>query len=135
MIDFALGSPRSMPPRLLFTSSIGIVQWLFNHNVIMQHLHIYIILLAWSNIPPAPEDAITDLSIISMSGYSESKWVSERILFTARQQMVLLPVIICVGQLCSGMNGNWNTREWFPALARASQIVKGVPDNEGVSFT
>ncbi|KAF8521638.1 hypothetical protein BU17DRAFT_87898 [Hysterangium stoloniferum] len=116
MIDLALSSPLPTPPRLLFTSSIG--------NII-----------SWCNIPPAVEDAITDLSIITPSGYSESKWVSERILFTARQQTTLRPVIVRVGQLCGGINGNWNTREWFPALARASQVVSGVPDNEGlISF-
>ncbi|KAF8513307.1 hypothetical protein BU17DRAFT_95460 [Hysterangium stoloniferum] len=116
MIDLALRSPRPTPPRLLFTSSIGIIK-------------------SWCNIPPAIEGDITDLSIINTSGYSESKWVSERILFTARQHTSLRPVIVRVGQLCGGINGNWNTREWFPALARASQVVEGVPDNSGlVSF-
>jgi len=79
MIDLALASPQPTPPRLLFTSSIG------NIN-------------AWSDIPPAAEDAITDLSIITPSGYSESKWVSERILYTAREQTALHPVIVRVGQ-------------------------------------
>ncbi|KIJ48229.1 hypothetical protein M422DRAFT_124216, partial [Sphaerobolus stellatus SS14] len=43
--------------------------------------------------------------------------------------------IVRVGQLAGGINGNWNAREWFPSLVRASQVVKGAPEIEGlVSF-
>ncbi|KIJ25871.1 hypothetical protein M422DRAFT_144228, partial [Sphaerobolus stellatus SS14] len=43
--------------------------------------------------------------------------------------------IIRVGQLSGGLNGNWNAREWFPSLVRASQVVKGAPETQGlVSF-
>jgi thioester reductase-like protein len=88
---------------------------------------------AWADIPPIVEGPITDLSLISSSGYGESKWVSERLLWAAGQSTALRPIIIRVGQLSGGMNGNWNVREWFPALARASQVVGGVPENFGVS--
>jgi thioester reductase-like protein len=89
---------------------------------------------AWVDIPPVVEDPVTDLNLISSSGYSESKWVSERLLWAAGQSTPLRPIIIRVGQLCGGINGNWNVREWFPALARASQVVGGVPQNFGVSL-
>jgi len=116
MIDLALKSPHSSPPRVMFTSSIGNVK-------------------AWSDISPVPEAPVTDLSLINTSGYSESKWVSERLLWTAGHSTALRPVVVRVGQLCGGINGNWNAREWFPALVRASQVVGGAPDNRGlVSF-
>ncbi|KIJ49872.1 hypothetical protein M422DRAFT_160371 [Sphaerobolus stellatus SS14] len=70
-----------------------------------------------------------------MAGYSESKWISEQILEAAHRNTALKPVIIRVGQLSGGLNGNWNTREWFPSLVRASQVVKGAPETQGlVSF-
>jgi len=75
---------------------------------------------------------LNDLSVISPVGYAESKWVSEQILEAAYHHTAMKPVIVRVGQLAGGLNGNWNTHEWFPALVRASQVVRGAPDNEGV---
>jgi len=116
MIDLALQSPHASPPRLMFTSSIGIIK-------------------GWTDIPPIVEGPVTDLSLIAASGYGESKWVSERLLWAASQSTTLRPVVVRVGQLSGGINGNWNVREWFPALTRASQVVGGVPENRGlVSF-
>ncbi|KIJ40867.1 hypothetical protein M422DRAFT_780553 [Sphaerobolus stellatus SS14] len=114
MIDLALGSPQLIPPRIIFTSSIGIVK-------------------AWSNIESVPEGPLSDLTLINAVGYSESKWVSEQILETASRQTPLKPVIVRVGQLCGGVNGNWNSREWFPSLVRAAQVVGGAPDTEGLA--
>ncbi|KIJ49844.1 hypothetical protein M422DRAFT_246210 [Sphaerobolus stellatus SS14] len=116
MVDLALGSPLPTPPRVMFTSSIGNVK-------------------SWANLPPIAEEPITDLSLINMAGYGESKWISEQILEAAHRNTALKPVIVRVGQLAGGINGNWNAREWFPSLVRASQVVKGAPEIEGlVSF-
>ncbi|KIJ25888.1 hypothetical protein M422DRAFT_273122 [Sphaerobolus stellatus SS14] len=116
MVDLALGSPLPTPPRVMFTSSIGNIK-------------------SWSNLPPVAEEPVTDLSLINMAGYSESKWISEQILEAAHRNTALKPVIIRVGQLSGGLNGNWNAREWFPSLVRASQVVKGAPETQGlVSF-
>ncbi|KAF8585451.1 acetyl-CoA synthetase-like protein [Ramaria rubella] len=116
MIDLALRSPHTSPPGVMFISTIGIIK-------------------SWANIPPVAEAPVTDIALINTPGYSESKWVSERILFTAAQSTVLRPVVVRVGQLSGGVNGNWNAHDWFPALVRASQVIKGVPDNAGrVSF-
>ncbi|KAF8585449.1 hypothetical protein K439DRAFT_1561338 [Ramaria rubella] len=98
MIDLALKSLHASPPHVMFTSSIGNVK-------------------SWADIPPVAKSPVIDLSLINTSGYSESKWVSERILRTAGQSTPLHPVIVHVGQLSGGVNGNWNMREWFPALA------------------
>ncbi|KAF8576897.1 hypothetical protein K439DRAFT_1640168 [Ramaria rubella] len=50
-----------------------------------------------------------------------------RIVFCGMLDIRLLLCIICMGQLSGGVNGNWNTREWFPALV--GQVVGGAPDN------
>ncbi|GJJ06110.1 hypothetical protein Clacol_000299 [Clathrus columnatus] len=97
-------SPLTSPPTLLFTSTVGIIK-------------------DWLGVPSIPELPTTDIDTINTSGYAESKWVSERILLTAEEQTTLKPVIIRVGQLSGGINGNWNMREWFPALIRGSQVV------------
>ncbi|KAF8514478.1 hypothetical protein JB92DRAFT_2789445 [Gautieria morchelliformis] len=116
MVDLALQSPHPSPPRVMFTSSIGNVK-------------------AWADIPPVTEGPFTDMARVNASGYSESKWVSERILWAAGHTTSIRPVIARVGQLCGGVNGNWNSREWFPALVRAGQVVGGLPSNRGlVSF-
>ncbi|GJJ12703.1 putative NRPS-like protein biosynthetic cluster [Clathrus columnatus] len=116
LIDLALASPHTTPPRLVFTSSIGIVK-------------------LWANIPVIPEAPINDIDIINSTGYSESKWICEQILETASKETSLEPVIVRVGQICGGINGNWNAREWFPALVKVSLVLKALPEREGlVSF-
>ncbi|GJJ05917.1 putative secondary metabolism biosyntheticenzyme [Clathrus columnatus] len=115
LIDFALSSPYSTPPRILFTSSVGIIK-------------------TWANIPPVKEEPFEDINLLQTSGYGESKWVSERILTIAELKTGLKPVIIRVGQLSGGMNGNWTTREWFPSIVTASRIIGSLPDYEGVCF-
>ncbi|KAF8576894.1 acetyl-CoA synthetase-like protein [Ramaria rubella] len=116
MVDLALKSPHASPPRVMFTSSVGIIK-------------------SSTDIPPVAESPVTDLSLINASGYGESKWISERILWNAGHSTALHPVVVRVGQLSGGVNGNWNSREWFPALVRASQVVGGAPDNAGlISF-
>ncbi|GJJ05918.1 putative secondary metabolism biosyntheticenzyme [Clathrus columnatus] len=114
LVNFALSSPYSTPPRLLFTSSVGIIK-------------------KWANIPPIKEEPFDDISLLQNSGYGESKWVSERILKIAELETGLKPVIIRVGQLSGGMNGNWTTREWFPSIVTASRIIGSLPDYEGVA--
>ncbi|GJJ05919.1 putative NRPS-like protein biosynthetic cluster [Clathrus columnatus] len=114
LINFALSSPYSTPPRLLFTSSVGTIK-------------------KWANIPPIKEEPFYDISLLQTSGYGESKWVSERILTIAELETALKPVIIRVGQLSGGMNGNWTTREWFPSIVIASQIIGSLPDYGGVA--
>ena len=80
------------------------------------------------------ESPFTDLTHVNVSGYSESKWVSERILWAACQETSLRPVIIRVGQLCGGINGNWNHKEWFPAMVTACRVLGGLPSYRGVSI-
>jgi thioester reductase-like protein len=67
------------------------------------------------------------------SGYSESKWVSERLLEIAAAETPLQPTIIRVGQICGGPNGFWNDKEWVPSLIRSSIHLKCLPSSEQVN--
>ena len=63
-------------------------------------------------------------------GYTESKWVSERLIEFARAETSLDAVIVRVGQLSGGLNGSWNTAEWFPSMVRSGIHLKCFPSME-----
>ena len=73
-----------------------------------------------------------DAKVAAGTGYTESKWVAEQILAKAEESTPLKPVTVRVGQLCGGLNGAWNTNEWFPALVQASNVVRHIPDSHKV---
>jgi thioester reductase-like protein len=64
---------------------------------------------------------------------SESKWVGERILEQAAEETTLRPIIVRAGQICGGINGQWNTTEWFPNLVKSSLHLRALPGGNGVS--
>ncbi|KDQ13757.1 hypothetical protein BOTBODRAFT_188241 [Botryobasidium botryosum FD-172 SS1] len=113
LADLALASPHPNPPRLVFTSSISVVR-------------------NWKSAEPVPEDSLKDPAVAIGSGYSESKWVSERILQIAADETALRPVIVRVGQLSGAANGSWNQREWLPSVVRSGQVLGVLPQAEGM---
>lgn len=66
------------------------------------------------------------------TGYSESKWVAERVLTQAAQTKSLEALIVRVGQVCGGPNGAWNAHEWFPAVVQSAHKVGCFPDDPRV---
>ncbi|TDL25104.1 hypothetical protein BD410DRAFT_697901, partial [Rickenella mellea] len=89
LVDLALASPFSSPTRIVFTSSVAVVQ-------------------GWKEGCPVPEIFVTDPSVAIGSGYGESKWIAERILEEAGKNTTLAPVVVRVGQLCgSTKHGSW----------------------------
>ncbi|KAH9841046.1 uncharacterized protein C8Q71DRAFT_890574 [Rhodofomes roseus] len=108
LIDFALSSPRPSPPRTLFTSSIGVFQ------------NIEGVQLAEQFISPA---------VAVGSGYSELKWVAERILMEAAEKTSLETLVVRVGQICGGPDGAWNAHEWFPSMVQSATILGCFPDD------
>ena len=70
--------------------------------------------------PAAPESA-------TINGYSQSKWVSERILEVAAEQTSLRPMIVRIGQVSGGVNGCWNPLEWIPGIVQSTALTKSVP--------
>ena len=68
------------------------------------------------------------------TGYSESKWVCERVLEAAASKTTLRPVVVRLGQISGSPSGAWNISEWFPSLVRSSAYIKAVPDVNQVSL-
>ncbi|THG97884.1 hypothetical protein EW026_g4198 [Hermanssonia centrifuga] len=112
LVDLCLASPYVQPPRLLFTSSVGVFR-------------------QYDGPTYALEEPIEDPSVVAGTGYSESKWIGERILAAASEKAGLCAASVRVGQICGGVNGNWNEREWFPSVVKSAQYVGCLPDVEG----
>ena len=90
----------------------------------------------WTLSSAVPEEVLALSSISPKTGYGQSKWVAEQVLYEARAQRDLETTIVRVGQLCgSRISGNWNPWEWFTALVRSAQLesVKSLPNFPGVS--
>ncbi|OBZ76703.1 Linear gramicidin synthase subunit D [Grifola frondosa] len=112
LVDLALSSPSLAPPRLLFMSSIGILQ-----NPTFSG--------------PAPEEPLDDPAIAIRSGYPESKWVAERVLLAAGQQTELQPIIVRLGGVCGDRTGHWNEKEYIPSLIKSALFLQCLPDAPG----
>ncbi|KAF8488261.1 acetyl-CoA synthetase-like protein [Gautieria morchelliformis] len=109
LINLALGSPKVDPPYLLFTSSISVLR-------------------NFTSSEPAEETSVTEPCMAVGTGYSESKWVTERILEAASQKTTMRTTVVRIGQLSgSSKNGAWNLKEWVPAIMRGGQILGCVP--------
>ncbi|EPS94433.1 hypothetical protein FOMPIDRAFT_1038850 [Fomitopsis schrenkii] len=111
LIEFALSSPLPRAPRFIFISTIGIFQNT-EGTPLTEH-------------PIEPQVAVG-------TGYSESKWVAERVLTQAAQTKSLEALIVRVGQVCGGPNGAWNAHEWFPAVVQSAHKVGCFPDDPRV---
>ncbi|TCD61298.1 putative NRPS-like protein biosynthetic cluster [Steccherinum ochraceum] len=109
-VDLALSSPHQTPPRILMTSSIAVVAGIQSSSPIKEE-------------PVAPEVAVDN-------GYSESKWVCERILETCASKTPMRPIVVRVGQITGSPSGAWNTSEWFPSLVRSSVYLGALPELE-----
>ncbi|KAJ6588257.1 acetyl-CoA synthetase-like protein [Mycena capillaripes] len=110
LVDFALSSPQTVPPRLIFISTAGIFR---------------------NGTKVALEEHLSDPRTAVGLGYTESKWVAEEILENARQKTALSPIIIRPGQLSGAANGAWNSNDWFPVLLRSSQLLGHLPTVSG----
>ena len=112
LIDLALSCAsegRSLP-KFSFISSIGVVQ----HAT-------YVV----------PETAFPSPVLALGTGYSESKWVAERILDVVSRRTPLKATIIRLGQMTGGPSGAWNVSEWFPSLVKTAIHLKCLPDTAG----
>ena len=131
LIDMALASPHSTPPHLLYTISIGVLN---NKKAIQLVLPPIINSAAeYRGARPAKEGPIGPESAVG-TGYSKSKWVSERLLEVASAKTAVNSVIIHVGQICGGPNGFWNENEWLPSLIQYSIHITCLPFSEQVSL-
>lgn len=83
---------------------------------------------------PAPEAPVEPAVAIG-NGYSESKWVSEKVLQLAAEQTPLKATSIRVGQISGAVgSGYWKVTEWFPSLVKSSIHLGSVPGGEQVGM-
>ncbi|KIJ53373.1 hypothetical protein M422DRAFT_775923 [Sphaerobolus stellatus SS14] len=108
LVDLSLQSPRKTPPRFIYTGSVGVFR-------------------NWDSLQCPLEVPITNPQVPSGSGYTESKWIGERILDNAAERTPLEPIIVRIGQLTSNASGAWNSSDWLPAIVRSGQILGGLP--------
>lgn len=69
------------------------------------------------------------------TGYAESKWVSEQTLYAAASKTSLDTLVVRVGQVCGGLDGLWNTHEWFPTLVQSATKLGCFPDDDKVRLS
>ncbi|KAI0917633.1 Type I Iterative Polyketide synthase (PKS) [Taiwanofungus camphoratus] len=112
LVDLALTSPERRAIRLLFASTSGVFR-------------------RFDSSQPAAEAMIDDPAVAVQSGYTESKWIGERILSVAAERNVVLPTVVRIGQLTGAVNGLWKTTEWVPSLVAASYGLGCLPDGLG----
>jgi thioester reductase-like protein len=112
LVDFAITSPLAHPPHLLFVSSISVF-------------------INFENKGSVVEEVLSDPEIAVGTGYSESKWVAERILDVAAERTALRPVVVRLGQVCGDESGTWNESEWFPSLVKSALTLGCLPSVDG----
>ena len=83
-----------------------------------------------------PETAMDDPETPLPIGYAEAKWVCEKLMQNAFEHLnELEPTVIRIGQVSGSQStGFWSSKEHFPALIKASQVIGAMPDLQGVSF-
>ncbi|KAJ3729804.1 hypothetical protein C8R42DRAFT_637953 [Lentinula raphanica] len=77
-----------------------------------------------------PEEQLQDPSLVISTGYAESKWVAEQIIYAARHSCKLNASVIRVGLLSGSINGHWDTNHWFPSLVESGHYVGCLPDGD-----
>jgi len=83
------------------------------------------------------ETTSNDPATASPIGYSQSKWVVEKICDIASQlrDMVGRVRVLRIGQLCGDtVTGYWNEKEGWPLLIRTAQTTGTLPDLSEVSI-
>ncbi|THH15912.1 hypothetical protein EW146_g4654 [Bondarzewia mesenterica] len=116
LVNLSLSCSRPTPPPILFTSSVSVVMS--------------------QTSSPVPETPIDDVTSAIGTGYGESKWVAENVLFRAAKEAGVRTNVVRIGQLCGdSVSGGWNEKEWVPVLLRGSQVLGAFPQRrEAVSW-
>ncbi len=86
-------------------------------------------------IPAPVPEVVLDPSSALGTGYAESKWIAERMVFNVGQSAGIPTIVVRLGQVSGDRNGHWNEREWFPALVKSALFTRCLPDVKGVSVT
>ncbi|KAL1793095.1 hypothetical protein ACET3X_008077 [Alternaria dauci] len=114
LLDLALKSPQSQPPRFTYCSSTAAIM---NGSL--------------DASGELPERLSSEPSSASPLGYSRSKWVAEHICLEAHSRTSLRGriAVVRVGQLAGdSMSGVWNTKEAWPMMLSTAKLIKCLPD-------
>jgi thioester reductase-like protein len=114
LLDLALKSPRSQPPRFTYCSSTAAIM---NGSL--------------EAAGKLPEQVSSEPSSASPLGYSRSKWVAEHICLEAHNRTNLRGqvAVVRVGQLAGdSISGAWNTKEAWPMMLSTAKLIKCLPN-------
>ncbi|KAL8680152.1 MAG: hypothetical protein Q9186_003619 [Xanthomendoza sp. 1 TL-2023] len=110
--------PQALPPRLLVASSIAVVgKYPQKHPA-----------------SPVPEVIIDDTSVPLPIGYAEAKWVCEKIVQSAHENMSaeLTSAVVRIGQISGARStGFWSLNEHVPFLVKMGKKMGAMPDLKG----
>jgi thioester reductase-like protein len=110
LIDLCLASKLPSPPRLVFISSIGVVN-------------------GYNTDAGVAEGTVENENLLGARGYGEAKFVSERVLEKAARVSGVPATIIRSGQIAgSSIDGYWAPTEYMPTIFRSSKILGKVPN-------
>ena len=80
-----------------------------------------------------PRERPLEASVAVGEGYSESKWIAEKLLKVASERNLVRGIVVRIGQQTGGKNGAWKPTEWFPAIVTASAVLGCLPAGQGVN--
>ena len=78
---------------------------------------------------PIPEGCLDPSSALG-NGYSEAKWIAERILCDVADRHRVPISIVRLGQVCGDQSGYWNEKEWYPAMIKSATFTRCLPNLE-----
>ncbi|KAL9583819.1 MAG: hypothetical protein Q9212_002492, partial [Teloschistes hypoglaucus] len=87
-----------------------------------------------SSGPVVPEVTLNDPSVALPLGYAQAKWCCEKMIENAQECIAeeIECMIVRIGQISGSQTmGYWSPKEHFPALVKACQDVKAVPNLQG----
>ncbi|KAL8628329.1 hypothetical protein Q9189_005950 [Teloschistes chrysophthalmus] len=115
----AHGKRPSVRPRLVLASSIAVLGCYSKVT---------------SSGPVVPEVTLNDPFVALPLGYAQAKWCCEKIIESAQESIPgeIECMIVRIGQISGSQTmGYWSPKEHFPALVKACQDVKAVPNLHG----
>jgi thioester reductase-like protein len=82
-----------------------------------------------------PETVLFNFATPALTGYGQSKYVTERILDSAARKLDIKTSTIRIGQVAGAANTKrgWSRNEWFPSLVVSSLYISALPQTLGSS--
>ena len=128
LVELALSSPYVTPPHIQLVSSVGVFRSKSSNSLSSRKGP----RMKGSIVDCTTNQPITEVPLDPSSalgtGYSEAKWIAERILLSVAERHAVPLTIVRLGQVCGDRLGHWNEKEWFPALVKSALSTHCLPD-------